>query len=116
MSTVLTAVVVLTVAVNTAIAVADFAGARFVLANAAAAGVPSSWLLALGALKAAGAAGLVIGLLGFRPVGIAAATGLVLYYIGAVLTLLRARLFGGVVYPGVFLVLAGASLGTVLVG
>jgi hypothetical protein len=45
----------------------------------------------LGAFKAAGAAGLLIGLLGVRPLGIAAAVGLVAFFVGAVITHIRAR-------------------------
>jgi hypothetical protein len=44
----------------------------------------------LGALKLAGAAGLLVGLAGLPAIGIAAATGLVLYFIGAVIAHLRA--------------------------
>ncbi|MFF0445788.1 DoxX family protein [Streptomyces sp. NPDC004609] len=103
-----------TIAVNAAIAITDFARARFVLANSAEVGVPQSWLPALATLKTAGAAGLAIGLLGVRPIGIAAAIGLVLFYTGAVVTHLRARVFHNIAFPGAFLALAIASLGLAL--
>jgi hypothetical protein len=64
----------------------------------------------LGALKAAGAAGLLIGLLGVQPVGIAAAIGLVLFFIGALATHVRARVLYNLGFPGVFLAFAVASL------
>lgn len=55
-------------------------------------GVPSSWWPWLGTAKAAGAAGLLAGL--YIPViGAVAAIGLVLYFIGAVGTVLRARVY-----------------------
>lgn len=104
-------VTLVTIAANAGMAVADLARARFVLATSAAVAVPASWLPMLGALKAAGAAGLLIGLLGVRPLGIAAATGLVLFFAGAIATHVRARVFATIVPgPGVFLVLAVASL------
>jgi DoxX-like family len=53
-------------------------------------GVPPSWWPRLGAAKAAGAAGLLVGL--FMPViGVVAVIGLVVYFIGAVATVVRAR-------------------------
>jgi hypothetical protein len=85
----LTAYVAVTIAIivaNAGAAAADFSRARFVLANAAELGVAETWLPLLGALKAAGAAGLLIGLLGVQPLGIAAAIGLVLFFIGALAT------------------------------
>jgi hypothetical protein len=59
-------VTIIAIIANAAVAVADLSRAQFVLANSAEVGVPPSWLPLLGALKAAGAAGLLIGLLGFR--------------------------------------------------
>jgi DoxX-like family len=113
MSTVHTAyiaVTVLTICANATIAVADLVGARFVLANAAEVGVPRAWLPYLAALKAAGAAGLLLGLLGIRPLGIAAAVGLVLFFLGALGAHLRARVFHNLAFPAAFLALAAASL------
>jgi DoxX-like family len=68
------------------------------------AAVPESWLPMLGALKAAGAIGLLVGIL-VRPIGIAAACGVILFFIGAIITHLRARFysFGS---PGSFLLRA----------
>lgn len=71
-------ITVLTIVANAGIAVADLARAEFVLANSAEVGLLQSWLPWLAALKAAGAAGLLLGLLGVEVVGVAAATGLVL--------------------------------------
>ncbi|MFG2880508.1 DoxX family protein [Streptomyces sp. NPDC048337] len=110
MFTAYAAVTVLTIAANAFEAVANFARARFVLANAAEVGVPTSWLPMLGALKGAGAAGLLLGLLGLRFVGTAAAAGLVLFFVGAVAAHVRARVFYNIAFPGAFLALAAASL------
>ncbi|BBZ43800.1 DoxX family protein [Mycobacterium parmense] len=99
-----------TASLTAAIAVADFIPAGFVLANSAEVGVPRSWLPALGAAKMAGAAGLVAGLLGLRVLGAAAALGLVLFFIGAVVTHLRARVFYNIAFPGAYLCLSAASL------
>jgi hypothetical protein len=75
-------VTVATMVANAWAAVADLARARFILANMREVGVPESWLAPLGILKGTGAAGLLVGLLGLRPVGIAAAIGLVLFFTG----------------------------------
>ncbi|MGG2461285.1 DoxX family protein [Streptomyces sp. RGM 3693] len=103
-------ITVLTIVANAGIAAADFARAEFVLANSAEVGVPRSWLPWLGALKGAGAVGLLIGLLGVRSLGIAAATGLVLFFIGAVVAHVRMRVYSTMVGPAGYLGLAVASL------
>ncbi|WP_151478338.1 DoxX family protein [Streptomyces albicerus] len=103
-------VTVVTILVNAGIVVADLAKADFVVANSAEVGVPPSWLPPLAALKAAGAGGLLLGLLGVPALGIAAATGLVAFYLGAVITHVRARVFYNIAFPGAFLALAAASL------
>jgi hypothetical protein len=107
------AYVVVTVAViliNAGAAIADLARAKFVLATSAEVGVPQSWLPLLGTLKAAGAAGLLLGLVGVQFVGIAAATGLVLFFVGAVAAHLNVRAYHNIGFPGGFLVLAIAAL------
>ena len=103
-------VTVITIIANAAVAVADLCRAPFVLANSAEVGVPPSWLPLLGTLKAAGAAGLLIGLLGVRFLGIAAAIGLVLFFTGALAVHVRARVFYNLAFPGTFWLLAAASL------
>jgi hypothetical protein len=60
-----------------------------VLAAMAKAGVAESRLTMLGLLKALGAIGLVVGL-GLPPIGTAAAAGVTLYFLGAIITHLRA--------------------------
>jgi hypothetical protein len=83
-------VTVITLVANAGIAVADFSRAKLVLANSAEVGLPQSWLPLLATLKAAGAVGLLLGLLGIRFIGIAAAIGLVLFFIGAIAAHFRA--------------------------
>jgi type III secretory pathway component EscS len=86
----------------------DFIRFKQILINMVRVGVPESWITILGILKAAGALGLLIGI-GVPPIGVAAAIGLVLFFIGAIITHLRARdySFGLAV---VFLVLVVAAL------
>ena len=107
-------VTVITAIATAAVAIPDFIPAGFVLANSAEVHVPRSWLPMLGTLKVAGAIGLLGGLVGPPAIGIAAATGLVLYFIGAVIAHLRARVLYNIAFPGAYLGLSAASL--VLVG
>jgi hypothetical protein len=103
-------VTLITAFITAGIAVADFVPARFVLANSAEVGVPRSWLPALGAAKLCGAIGLVVGLLGLPWLGFAAAVGLVLFFVGAVVTHLRAHVLYNIAFPGAYLCLSAASL------
>jgi DoxX-like protein len=103
-------IVTSTLVVNAAAATADFFRARFVLANTAEVGIAEGWLPLLGALKAAGAAGLLIGLLWARPIGLAAAIGLVLFFVGAIATHVHARVLYNLAFPGFYLALAVGSL------
>ncbi|MFE0174565.1 DoxX family protein [Streptomyces sp. NPDC059002] len=64
-------------------------------------GIPEPWLPWLGAAKAAGAAGLLVGLL-VPAIGIAAGIGLVLYFAGAVITVIRARWYSHIPFPLVY--------------
>ncbi|WP_106176964.1 DoxX family protein [Prauserella shujinwangii] len=102
-------VVVVAAAANVAAAVADFVRAEWILANMTRYGIPHRWIHPLGAAKAAGAAGLLAGL-AYPPIGIAAAAALLGYFVGAVGTVVRARCYGDLRYPGAFLVLAVAAL------
>lgn len=75
-------------------------------------GVPAAWWTPLGAAKAAGAAGLLIGL--FVPfIAVAAGIGLVLYYTGAVVTVIRARSYKHIPFPVLYMapVIAAFALG-----
>ncbi|MQA98308.1 MAG: DoxX family protein [Streptosporangiales bacterium] len=76
-------------------------------------GIPESWLaFPIGTLKAAGAAGLLLGLLGVPLIGPAAAAGLILYYVCAAFTHLRVADYSPQFYLaiGFFLPLAVAAL------
>ncbi|AOP45412.1 DoxX family protein [Streptomyces lydicus] len=74
--------------------------------------VPRAWWTRLGAAKAAGAAGLLAGL--FVPVlGVLAGVGLVLYFAGAVVFVVRARWYAHVPYP---LVYAAPVVGALVLG
>ncbi|MGW4508439.1 DoxX family protein [Streptomyces sp. NPDC004436] len=108
----LVVVTLLTATINVGIAVADLTGARFVLANSAEVGIPRSWLPWLATLKLAGAAGLLLGLFDVspRPVGVAAACGLVLLYLGALIVHLRAHVLHNLAFPGFYFATAVASL------
>lgn len=110
MNTACVVITVLTAAGIAGIAVADLIPAGFVLANSAEVGVPRSWLPALGAVKLAGALGLVVGMLGLPALGIAAGAGLVLFFVGAVVTHLRAGVLYNIAFPGAYLCLSVASL------
>jgi DoxX-like family len=103
-------VTVMTAIITGAIAIPDFIPAEFVLANSAKVHVPRSWLPMLGTLKLAGAIGLLVGLIGPPAIGIAAAIGLVLFFIGAVIAHFRARVLYNIAFPGAYLVLSAASL------
>ena len=87
----------------------DFARAGWVLANMTRYGIPPSWLYPLGALKAAGAIGLLIGIAA-PGIGVLASTGLVMYFIGAILTVARARVYSHLRYPALYLLSALAPL------
>lgn len=99
-----------TILLNAAAALGDFADAKFVLKTADEVGVPRSWLPLLGALKAVGALGLLVGLCGVPIIATVAAAGLVAFFLGAVIFHVRARVLYNVAFPCFFLALAIASL------
>lgn len=74
-------------------------------------GVERRWWPWLGVAKTAGALGLLVGL--FLPsIGVIAEVGLVVYFAGAVITVLRAHFYSHIPYPLVYLapVIASAAL------
>jgi hypothetical protein len=101
-------VTLLATAANIFSATLDFVRYKQILINMARVGVPESWITMLGILKAAGALGLLIGI-GVPLIGTLAAAGLTLFFVGAIITHLRAHdySFGLAV---VFLLLAVAAL------
>ncbi|MFE3226189.1 DoxX family protein [Nocardia sp. NPDC059228] len=72
-------------------------------------GVPLSWFPFLSACEIAGAAGLIGGLW-YKPIGIAAAVGLVLYFIGAVGAHLRKNDVKGAPSATVLLILSAVAI------
>ncbi len=90
-STAYVVVTVLAIAANAFSGVAAMVHFGPILPGMARAGVPESWLTVLGTLKTAGAVGLLLGLFGVPLIGTAAAIGLVLFFVGAIATHLRAR-------------------------
>ncbi|MFJ3584381.1 DoxX family protein [Streptomyces sp. NPDC090127] len=72
-------------------------------------GVPRSWWTWLGLAKAAGAVGLVVGLW-VPAIALAAGIGVVLYFTGAVVTVIRARQYPHVAWPLMYAAPAVAAL------
>ena len=72
-------------------------------------GVPLRMFPFLAACEIAGGIGLIIGIW-WRPLGIAAAIGVVLYFLGAVSAHLRKRDFKGMPGAGLLLVLSAVTL------
>jgi hypothetical protein len=102
------AVTALAIAANLFSAGADFVRYPQVAVNMDRVGVPHSWMTPLGLLKTAGALGLLIGIF-VPPIGIAAAVGLILFFVGAIITHLRGH-FYSFGLPISFLALAVAAL------
>ena len=103
------AVGILTAAANGTAATVDLLRPGWLIENMTRVGVPRRALIPLAILKIAGALGLLIGI-GVPPLGVAAATGLVLFFIGAMTAHLRVHDYTSLPFPGVFLLLAAASL------
>src|SRR5207244_10469809 len=82
-------VTVLSAGANAFSAALDFIRYKRILVNMARVGVSESWITMLGTLKAAGALGLLVGI-AVPLIGIAAAGGLILFFVGAIITHLRA--------------------------
>lgn len=102
MSTTATIVTVLVAAWVGFSAFSVYAHKAWVVDNLADYGVPRSWWTWLGTAKALGAIGLVVGLW-IPAIGVAAAVGLALYFLGAVITVLRARAYSHVPFPLLYL-------------
>jgi hypothetical protein len=102
-------ITIFTAAANTYAAIVDFRRPRWVLDNMTRWGGSHSWLFALGVLKAAGALGLLLGI-GVPLIGVAAAIGLVLFFVGAIAVVMRARWYAHLPWPSIYLLLAIGSL------
>ena len=83
-------------------AVSVYVRAKWVVQPLAAYGVPPSWWPWLATAKSAGAAGLLVGLL-VPLIGLLAGICLVLYFTGAVITVVRARWYSHIPYPLLYL-------------
>jgi hypothetical protein len=114
MITIYIIVIILAAGANIYAAINDFTRAEWVLANMTRLGVPHHWMMLLGTLKAAGALGLLLGI-GIPPIGFAASVGLVLFFVGAIVSALRANWYAHLPNPVAFLLLAVASLAMRLV-
>jgi hypothetical protein len=88
-------------------AMAMYLRAGWILSSMSRAGVPESWLPTLATLKAAGAIGLLLGL-AIPAIGLAAAVGVTLFFVGAIVTHIRAR--WGLYAPMPFFVMAVGAL------
>ncbi|WAL96003.1 DoxX family protein [Streptomyces sp. Je 1-369] len=112
MSTSYTVVTLVAAAMVAFSATSVFLRAAWVVKPIADYGIPMAWLPWLGTAKAAGAVGLVAGL--FVPVvGVVAGVALVLYFAGAVVTVVRARWYTHVPYP---LMYAAPVIGALALG
>jgi NAD/NADP transhydrogenase alpha subunit len=84
-------VTILAVAANAFSGIAAIVHWRRILPGMIKAGVPESWLtFPIGTLKTAGAVGLLLGLIGVPLIGTAAAIGLILFFVCALYTHVRA--------------------------
>jgi hypothetical protein len=102
-------VTLLAAAANIYAATNDFTRPQWLLANMTKLGVRELWLTKLGLLKAAGALGVLVGIR-VPLIGVAAAVGLILFFVGAIITHLRARDYYSLGTPVGFLLLAIAAL------
>jgi DoxX-like family len=85
-------VTLLAIAANAFSGVAALAHFKPIVPGMVKAGVPESWLtFPIGTLKTAGAVGLLLGLIGVPLIGTAAAIGLILFFVCASYTHVRAR-------------------------
>jgi hypothetical protein len=103
------AVAVVAAAMNVWAASLDFRRAEKAVANAAKVEVPPSWLLPLGALKFAGAVGLIAGI-AVPLLGVAAAIGLALFFVCAIFAHLRVGWYSTLPFPIAFLLFAVVTL------
>jgi DoxX-like family len=102
-------VIILAAAANLYAGASDFRRPDWILANMKRLNIEERWLPALGVPKILGGIGLLAGLI-MPQIGIAAAAGLVLFFVAAIVTAMRARWHEHLPYPLVWLALAVASL------
>jgi hypothetical protein len=105
---------VVAIAANGIESVGNFMGAEWVKKNSRSVGVPDSWLPFLGVVKGAAALGLAAGFW-WRPSGVAAAVGLVVFFVLATALHVKERVFHNFYGPLAFLGLSAAVLWLMLV-
>ena len=108
MFTAYTVVTIFTAAANTYAAIVDFRRPQWVVDNIARWGGSNSWLFPLGVLKVAGALGLLVGI-AIPIIAVAAAIGLILFFVGAIAVVIRAGWYSHLPWPSTYLLLAVAS-------
>src|SRR5690242_15318080 len=102
-------VIILAAAANLYAGSCDFTRPAWILANMKRLEVEERWLPMLGVLKILGAIGLLAGLI-MPQIGIAAAVGLVLFFVAAIVTTMRARWYQHLPFPLIWLAPAVAAL------
>lgn len=101
-------VIFLAAAANIYAGICDFTRPDWLLANMKRLEVGERWLPTLGILKLLGGLGLLAGIL-VPQIGLAAAGGLILYFVAAMITVLRARWYANLPFPLTWLALAVGS-------
>jgi hypothetical protein len=101
-------VIVLAAAANIYAGMCDFTRPNWLLANINRLEIEERWLPTLGGLKLLGGLGLLAGI-AVPQIGVAAAAGLLLYFIAAMVTVLRARWYANLPFPLTWLALAVGS-------
>ncbi|WKG12322.1 DoxX family protein [Nocardia sp. PE-7] len=110
MHTTYVVVTVLAAVAALAAALIDVVRADWVRENMRHYGIAAWTLTPLALIKAVGGLALLAGL-AYRPLAVAAAAGLVLYFVAAEFTVARSRRYSDLGYPLPYLLLAAASLG-----
>lgn len=100
---------------NTNFATADIVRARMVVRNSQEVGVKLSWLPFLASVKICASMFLVLGVLGITTMAVIGSIILVVFFVGAIVTHVRARVFHNIAAPVGFLALAlsGVALAAV---
>lgn len=101
-------VIILAAAANIYAGIVDFTRPKWLLANMERLKVKERWLPTLGVLKLLGALGLLAAIR-IPQIGVAAGAGLVLYFVAAMITVLRARWYTNLPFPLTWLTLAVGS-------
>jgi uncharacterized membrane protein len=101
-------VVILAASLNIYAGICDFTRPGWLLSNMKRLEVEEGWLSILGILKILAGLGLLAGI-AVSQIGVAAAAGLVLYFVCATATVLRSHYYANLPFPLTWLALAVAS-------